>query len=94
MTRAFLSKFKVSSAWGTKRSHSHMEKFLSTPARIAKTWFLNVRIARSAALRQWTYGGTSWYLMLFFANAHLSLFEASLSMIYIFGCDPERASCY
>jgi len=27
-----------------------------------------------------------------FVDAHLSLVEASLSMIYMFGCDPERAS--
>ena len=34
----------------------------STPARMDKKWALNVRIARSAALRRWTSGGTNWYL--------------------------------
>ena len=54
-----LSKFKVSSACGSKRSHKFLRKSGATPARIERKCALNVRIARSAALLRCVCGGTN-----------------------------------
>ena len=47
---ACLSKFKVSSACGSKRSHRFLGKYGATPARMDRKCALNVQMARSDAL--------------------------------------------
>ena len=47
----------VRTAWGMRQYYSLEGKMGFQEASSAQTWFLNVQIARSAALRQWVYGG-------------------------------------
>ena len=55
----------------------------STPAKIDRKWALKVRMARSAALRRCTSGGTNWYFA-FHLSVMVRLYSAlaSLSKIY------------
>ncbi len=83
-----LSRFKVRSACAISRSHSLIGNACGRDANPARKWFLNVRIARSAAfLRCWA-GGTTWYAILYFFSAALSSFDISLSRMYINGFIP------
>ena len=52
--------FRVSSVCGNRRSQRWRGTSIATPARIAKKWASNVRIACPAAFLLWTSGGTSW----------------------------------
>ena len=72
-------------AWGIRRSHSRKGKLGLQDAKPAKKWFLKVWIARSAALRLWMWGGTSWKEMSLFFSAFLKSFEISLSRMYFSG---------
>ena len=47
-------------ACGMRRSQRYLGKSLSMPARMAMKWFLKVQLVRSAALRRYMSGGTSW----------------------------------
>ena len=58
-------------AWGTRWSHYWDGKLGSQEEIPAQRRFLNVRIARSAELRRWVYGGTSWKLTFLFAEGFL-----------------------
>jgi hypothetical protein len=49
----------VISACGISRSHSRIGKAVLAKQSPAIKWFLNVWMARLAALRQWVWGGTS-----------------------------------
>ena len=75
------SRFSVSSACGMSRSHLSAGNEGAVPARTARKWSLNVRIARSAALRRWTCGGTSWKVQPFEVMACRKARLASLSRI-------------
>ena len=54
------NRLSVGSACSHMRSHSETGKSGSQVARPALKWFFQVWIARSAALRRWTWGGTNW----------------------------------
>ena len=54
------TRLRVITAWGMRRSHYLEGKLGSQEASPAQRWFLNKRIARSASLRRWVYGGTIW----------------------------------
>ena len=45
--------------WGMSLSHRLMGNAGSVLQSVAMKWFLKVRMARSAAFRRWTSGGTS-----------------------------------
>ena len=58
----FLSKLSVNSAWGSRRSHSVIGNCGLQVARPLHKWFLNVRMAASAAFHRCWYGGANWYV--------------------------------
>ena len=58
--RRFRRRLRVSSAWGNSRSHSLAGKVGSAMHNVVMKWALKVWIARSAAFRRCTCGGTSW----------------------------------
>lgn len=78
-------RFSVSSACGMSRSHRSAGKVGAVPARMDRKWALNVRIARSAAFRRCTCGGTSWKVHPFDVIAFWKAMLASLSRICIIG---------
>ena len=60
----------------------------SSVAKPEMKWFLNVRIARSAALVLCMLGGVSWYVNCFLIMAFLRSLDASLSIMYVEGAKP------
>jgi len=58
-TRELRRRLRERWAWGSRRSHSDIGNDESADARPAKKLFLNICIARSAALRRCAWGGTS-----------------------------------
>ena len=85
---AWRSRLSVNLACGSSKSQRYYGKSAATPARMARKWAFNVRMARSAALRQWMCAGTSWYftphsnvmMHLYSALASLSIICKSTSM--------------
>jgi hypothetical protein len=53
-------RFRQISACGSNLSHRFSGKLRSVLLSAAMKWLLNVRIARSAALRRWIWRGASW----------------------------------
>ena len=51
---------RVSSAWGIKSCQRLGGKVMWAEEKMEMTWFLAVRIARSAGLERWLKGGTYW----------------------------------
>ena len=51
---------RISSDCSRRRSHRYFGKALSMPTRIARKWYLKVRMVRSAVLRQCKSRGMSW----------------------------------
>ena len=86
-----LSKFSVMFVWSMRRSHSCKGKRGSRPHKIDMKWFFHVRIARSAALALWRWGGTSWKDMSFLFIRWISSLEHSLSKISNLGLRPRMA---
>ena len=83
------SKLRVSSAWGRSRHQLERGKFGSVVARPAMKWFLEVQMARSAELRWWMWGGTSWYSTFSAVRKALRIVEASLSSVWRRGRSPR-----
>jgi hypothetical protein len=83
-------RFRVIVAWGTSLSHRCIGKLGSVVARPAMKWFLNVRMARSAAFARWTPGGTNWYWMCSVSMYRFSTAEHSLSIRCSLGRRPAR----
>ena len=75
----FLSRLRVRLAYGIRQSHLDMGKFGLTDAMPALKWFFHVWIARSARLRWWECGGTSWNLVELFLKAIFKSSEILLS---------------
>ena len=55
----YRSRFRVSLAWGRRRSHLCIGKSVATPEMMLKKFFLKDFMATSATLCQWQCGGTS-----------------------------------
>ena len=72
----------MSWAWSRSLSHSLIGKSGGHDANPARKWFLKVRIARSAALRRWMYGGANSKSNLLFIIALFKSSEHSLSNMY------------
>jgi hypothetical protein len=79
---------RVSCACGINLSHSCNGKFLSTVANPAMKWFLNVWIARSAALTRWFSGSTSCSVASCSFRNCLIVLEHSLSLTWNCGLNP------
>jgi hypothetical protein len=73
------SRLRVCRACGRSRSHKFMGKSGGTELRPAMKWFLNVRMARSAAFRRCTCGGDNWTSMCWASMNWRSALDASLS---------------
>ena len=82
------SRLMVMSACGNNRSHRLTGKSMSVLHRPAMKWFLNVRIARSAALVRCCPGAASWYLILLTLKYDFIIPEHSLSSICTCGPLP------
>jgi len=87
-----LSKLSVSSAWGRSQSQRWMGNLLSVLQSLEMKWFLKVWMAHSAALRQWTCGGTNWKSMVSAVMNSCSEHEASLSRPWSWGWSPTAQS--
>ena len=86
-------RLRVIAAWGMRLSHSWEGKLGSQDASPAQRWYLNVRIARTEALRQWVYRGTSWKLTLYLRKAFCMVWEHSLSRMWRMGDAPCCCRC-
>lgn len=75
-------------AWVKSSDHRFIGNCGLTEHSPAMKWFLNVRMARSAALRLCTCGGTNCRLTLFFLMARSRLSEVSLSITWNRGVWP------
>ncbi len=82
------------SACGMSRSHSARGNFGSQVASPALKWFFQVWMARSAALRRWTWGGTSWKFTECLVKACFITWEHSLSKICRVGEKPLDRSLW
>ena len=85
-------RFSVRLAWGTSLSHRWSGKSLSHVANPAMKWFLNVLIARSAALLRWMYGGANSNVASSSTMNSLSALEHSLSSFASLGDSPDSWS--
>ena len=83
---------RVCSAWRNRRSQRFRGNDVSAPQRIATKWSLNVWIAFSALFHQWSWGRTSWYVILLVLMASLKSLEHSLSRICCLGAIPTERS--
>ena len=83
---------RVCLAWRKSRSQRFNGNEVSAPQKIATKWSLNVWMAFSALFRQWSWGGTSWYVMLLVLMASLKLLEHLLSRICCLGAIPADRS--
>ena len=83
------SKLRVMSACGRSFSHRIKGKSGSVLQRPAMKWFLKVRMARSAALRRWMWGGASWKSMSWLSMNCMSAVDASLSSRWRLGLSPR-----
>ena len=88
----YWSRLRVMKAWGVRRYHSWEVKLGLQEASPEQRLFLNVRIARSAALRRWVYKGTSWKSTLYVRKAFCMVWENSLSRMWRVGDVPCRSS--
>jgi hypothetical protein len=86
-------RLRVNSACGRSLSQRCSEKSLSQLQRPATKCFLNVRIARSAALRRWTPGGTNWKSTSSLERRVFKRSEASLWSRCKTGCRPALHNC-
>jgi hypothetical protein len=75
-----LSEMSACSSSVSHRLRGRVQSVLLNPA---MKWFLNVHIARSAALCGWICGGVSWLSMLLSFVKSCSALEASLSIFVI-----------
>jgi len=87
-------RLSISIACGRSCSHKCSGKSLSTLHSPVIKWFLNIWIACSAALWQWTCGGTNWKSMALAAMYSLSALDVLLSS-HCRGCNPDlhRMAC-
>jgi hypothetical protein len=75
----------ISSTWGRNLSHSWSGHSMSTVARVATKYSLNVVIACSAALTLWLCSGMSWMSILLEWMCFITAFEHLLSMMFYAG---------
>ena len=81
----------VISVWGSRRHHKCSGKLGFTHSAAMK-WFLNVRIALSAALRRCMPGGASWKSISASTRNCFRSVDASLSSLWSCGRSPAAVS--
>ena len=87
------SRLRVITAWGMRRSQSWEENLVLQEASPTQKRFLNVWIARSAALRNWMYGGKVGSQRCICGRIFCIVWEQSLSRMWIVGAALCYCSC-